>query len=148
MQEVDSRFVPVGRDEIEWAHSRPSRHRVPVPKAGDQVLYRHDPWGEVSEAEVLAVQPLDDLSDPLLAFVERDQFGELILIDDRPVIALKKDPWPTVTLRTRYGVGVTREARLRGSPGWLPLDWETRYRPLPGFLSVHQVTEVAGGNPS
>lgn len=144
MREEHTRLIPIGRDEAEWAHNRPGPHRVPVPKVDDWVLYRHDEWGEVFPAQVLAVQPLDDLDDPHLAFVERDALGQLILIDGRPVIALKKDPWPKVRLRTTFrergssrlitAVVETREARLRGSPGWLPKDWETRHRPLPGGL--------------
>lgn len=140
MREQDTRAVPVGPDEVAWALNRPAPHRVPVPAVGDQVLYRHDPWGEVSEAEVLAVQPLDDVDDPHIAFVERDALGQVIVIEGRPVIALRKDPWPRLTVRTKYGVGVTREARLRGSPGWLPLDWEARHRPLPGMTLL-----AAGG---
>ncbi len=134
MDEAATRPVPIGRHEIEWAHNRPGQHRVPVPRPGDQVMYRHDEWGDVSEAEVLSVQPLDDLDDPHLWFPQTDERGQLLELDGRPILAQKPDPWPRVVLRTRYGTAVTREARVRGSAGWLPLDWQTRYRPKPASV--------------
>lgn len=131
-------LIPYGEWEYRWARERPPRHRTPVPAVGDEVDYRHDPWAEPSRAEVLAVQPLDDITDPNLWTVEtrRDGSGQEVplLVEDRPVLRPHADPWPLLTLRTVHGVGQSREARLRGSAGWLPLDWRTRYRPLPAFV--------------
>ncbi len=93
--------------------------------------YRHDDWGPVSEATVLAVQSLEDVGDPNICRWQADEAGNLVLIDGRPVAQVGSDPWPKVTLRTRYGIGITQEARLRGSAGWLPDGWETRWRPGP-----------------
>lgn len=131
MDELLTRAVPIGSDEIAWAHERPAEHRVPVPAVGDQVLYRHNAWEPPTEAEVLDVQPLDDLDDPHLWRVPLGPDGQPVQLDGRAIIAQRADPWPRLTLRTVYGVGVTREARVRGSAGWLPLDWESRYRPAP-----------------
>lgn len=140
VDETVTRAVPISRDEIDWAHNRPGPHRVPVPAVGDEVAYRHDPWGPITSAEVLAVQPLDDLDDPHLWQVETGPGGRPLMLEGRPVMAQRPDPWPTLTLRTVHGVGVTREARLRGSAGWLPLDWQSRYRPQPEFIVVGPAT--------
>jgi hypothetical protein len=53
-----------------------------------------------------------------------------------PIAHRLLDPWPMLTLNTPWGLGMTQEARLRGSAGWLPLDWETRHRPLPDVMIV------------
>lgn len=137
MREEDTRLIPYAASELAWARQRPAPHRVPVPRVGDEVLYRHDYWGPVEQAEALAVQSLTDLDDPMLWQIEVDGFGHPLTLEGRPVISQLLDPWPTVDLRIPgRGVGRTREARLRGSPGWLPLDWETRYRPLPEFAVI------------
>jgi hypothetical protein len=136
MDEHLTRGVPISRAEVEWAHQRPSQHRVPVPHVGDEVLYRHNDWEDPTPAEVLEVQPLDDLDDPHLWRVEVGPDGQPVELDGRAIIAQRADPWPRVTLRTRFGVGITREARLRGSAGWLPLDWATRYRPVPAVPEI------------
>jgi len=126
--------IPVGPTEVRWAQFRPAPHRTPLPRLGDPVLYRHNHWDEPTTAQVVAVQPLDDLDDPMVCRVEVDQLGDPILTDGRPMFALGFDPWPRVTLSTVYGIGKTWEARLRGSPGWLPLDFTARWRPYVGAL--------------
>jgi hypothetical protein len=132
LSEQDSRHVPWQPDEYAWAHDRPSRHRVRMPDVGDTVYYRHDDWTEPVEATVVWVQPIDDVDDPNLATPTQDQLtGDLVLHEGRPVMALKVDPWRRLHLKTPFGVFDTREARLRGSPGWLPLDWRNRHRPVP-----------------
>jgi hypothetical protein len=69
----------------------------PTPAPGDRVLYRHDEHGDVTDALVVQV------------------------VEDWPGV----DPayWPTLVLDTAYGTCLTREARVRGSAGWLPLTW-------------------------
>lgn len=126
--------IPVGPSETRWAQFRPAPHRSPLPRIGDAVLYRHTVWAEPTVAQVVAVQPMDDLDDPNIWRVELDQLGDPILIDGRPVFAQGFDPWPLLTLNTVFGVGQTREARLRGAPGWLPLDFTTKWRPHSGPL--------------
>lgn len=116
--------------EYAWARQRPMEHHTPIPQVGDEVFYRHVEWGPVVRADVLDVQSLDDMSDPHLWIVETAH-GEPLTLDGRHIIRPALDRWPLLTLRTPHGVGLTREARLRGSAGWLPLDWESRYRPTP-----------------
>jgi hypothetical protein len=136
MREDESRSLPWTDEEVRWAQRRPTRDRTPVPDVGDEVMYRHNAWEPPSRAEVLAVQSLDDIGDPNLWRPQSDEHGELVRLEGRYVMTGAMDPWPELTLRTKYGIGVTREARLRGSPGWLPLDWERRYRPVPEFVII------------
>lgn len=141
MREQDTRLIPWAQWEVDWAHRRPAEHRTPLPAAGDEVRYRHDGWGPVWPAEVHWVQPFDDLDDPHLWNIELDGVGGAVLVDGRTVIQQRFDPWPRLHLRVdapglTHLLVDTREARLRGSPGWLPLDWETRYRPMPEFTIV------------
>jgi hypothetical protein len=137
LREVDTRAIPYAAWEYAWAHERPAEHRTPVPAVGDEVLYRHDAWGPAVSVEVVWKQPLDDLDDPHLWRVELDGLGNPLAVDGRPIFAQRIDPWPVLRLRVpRLGLGETREARLRGSPGWLPLDWEARFRPMPQFTIV------------
>jgi len=127
--------VPYTRDEINWAHRRPAPHRTPLPSIGDEVLYRHDSFGEVQPATVVWMQSLDDMADPHLWQVQADGSGAPILLEGKHVLQRRFDPWPLLHLRLVGGiVAETREARLRGSPGWLPLDWQTRFRPAPEFV--------------
>lgn len=131
--------APYTPEEINWAHRRPGPDRTPLPCIGDEVMYRHDSFGPVERAEVVWVQSLDDLSDPHLWQVQVDGQGNPVLLDGRHVLLQRFDPWPLVHLRIPgRGVGETREARLRGSPGWLPLDWESRSRPSPDFVVVRE----------
>jgi hypothetical protein len=126
-------LVPIDPGEVHWALNRPPHHRTPVPTVGERVCYRHHEWGEVTHAQVLAVQ---DPTDPASY---RDHYLWHVLVDEarlpihdgagNRVLTPAPDPWPTLTLATGWGHRMTREARVRGSAGWLPLDWQTRYRP-------------------
>lgn len=138
MREADTRLIPYDESEITWARCRPPEHRVPLPTLGDPVLYRHDPWGSPVVAEVIAIEDLDDRTKPNLWEVVRDPASGRILAtpDHVPVARPLADPWPVLHIKSRYGIAVTQEARLRGSAGWLPLDWESRHRPLPDLLIV------------
>jgi hypothetical protein len=131
LTEADSRPIPYARAEFDWAHERPAPHRVRTPTAGDTILYRHDAWGPPTDAAVDWVQPADDIDDPHLWTPMVDEHDRPIMFQGQPVMRQKIDPWPQLRLRTRWGTVITREARLRGSPGWLPLDWQARYRPIP-----------------
>lgn len=137
MREADTAAIPYAKWETDWAHRRPAPHRTPLPAPGDEVFYRHDYWLPPVRAEVVSVQSLDDLTDPHLWEMQQDGMGGPLLVDGRQVLAKRFDPWPTLRLQIP-GIGLrdTREARLRGSPGWLPLDWETRFRPTPDVVVV------------
>lgn len=137
--ETDTAAIPWTQQEFAWAQCRPAKDRTPIPEVGDEVMFRHTAWGVPVLAEVLAVQSLDDISDPNLWRPELGPDGQLVTLEGRHILSGAKDPWPELTLRTPYGVGVTREARLRGSAGWLPLDWESRTRPAPAFTIIPRV---------
>lgn len=130
-----SRGVPWSQEELDWQKARPMPDRVPIPAVGDTVLVRLDAWAEPVEATVERVQPVDDLSDPHLASVVLDEFDEVVMVEGKPVIELAEDPWVLVWLRVGPVRTHTREARLRGVPGWLPLDWRSRRRPLPAAFA-------------
>lgn len=146
MREEDTRLIPYGPDEAAWCIERPAPDRVPLPAAGDEVDYRADPWGPVRRALVRWVQPLDDLDDPHLWTVQRDPMtGAVVLLDDRPVMQQALDPWPMLRLYVAgLGEGLTREARLRGSAGWLPLDWRSRRRPMPATYVIPATAREVG----
>lgn len=137
--ELMSRPIPYSAAEVGWARNRPSDLRTPIPGEGDTVLCRLVEWDEPHEAIVERVQPLDDINDPHLFEVSTDGRGEPVLIEGRPILNGLTDPWPTLWLVVYGPHGSivhthTREARLRGSAGWLPLDWKTRRRWLPTQL--------------
>ncbi len=148
MQELETRIVPWQYTEVSWARNRPPGERVPLPHAGDVVWYRQwewerDPGGRHTPPEratVVEVQDPTDTAvvhttpdgvparDPNLWHLLRDPSGKpLPGPGGGMVYAPVADPWPRVVLRRPNGVVVTtREARLRGSAGWLPLDYRTR----------------------
>lgn len=144
--ETLSRVIPYTPAELAWLRDRPAADRVPVPGVGAEVGARLDHWGEVYPATVESVQPSDDIEDQHLYQVALDAAGEVLLIEGQPVLSSVPDPWPTLWLVIEMAGKLApvhshmREARLRGSPGWLPLDWKTRRRPLPAAL-VPLITE-------
>lgn len=146
MREEQTRGIPLGEHEFAWARNRPAADRTPLPEAGDDVLYRHDEWGDVMPATVEWVQPADDHDDPMLWRVDRDPAtGGVFLHEGKPMFVAVPDPWPSLRLKVPgLGLVTTREARLRGSPGWLPLDWERRRRPLPYFIDRTSQANVDG----
>ncbi len=135
-----SRIVPYSAAEVEYVRRRPPAERTPLPSEGDMAYCRLDEWGPVWESTVERVQPLDDVDDPHLYRVVTDGVGELVILEGRPVISMVEDPWVTLWLSVDTGERIvrthTREARLRGSAGWLPLDWKTRKRWLPTQLEM------------
>lgn len=124
------RGLPATPEQCHWAMCRPARHRVKPPMVGDEVLYRHNNWEDPEVARVVWVQPTDDVDDPHVMQVQQRE-GRPVLLDGRPVFVTNPDAWLRVHLRTSHGIADTREARLPGSPGWLPLDWQNRFRPMP-----------------
>jgi hypothetical protein len=116
--------------EHAWAQRRPRNMRPPIPAAGDAVFYRHRHWGEVTRARVVDAQDLDDRDDEYLWHVVCDA-SRAPIIDGagRRVLKRAPDPWVSLHLATDWGHLLTREARVRGSAGWLPLDWKRRLYP-------------------
>lgn len=130
-QEVERQLLlqdamPVTQHEYIAAICRPPALRTPFPAPGDWVWYRHDPFGALTEAEVESV----DISNPRDQYVWRYAVDpasrELIKVEGKSVMEMVDDPWPDVYLKTRWGRIVTREARLNGSPGWLPREAKAR----------------------
>lgn len=112
--------MPVPLEEVLRARRRPPQLRTPIPQPGELVWYRHVPHGELSEAEVEAVD-VSNMEDWNVYRVVKDGRGHPVVLDGRRVTEQVEDPWPDLILRTDYGRLVTREARIDGSPGWLPM---------------------------
>lgn len=112
--------VPVPLEEVHRVRRRPPEQRTRIPLVGEHVLYRHNWYEEPSEAEVEAVD-VSNLEDWNVYRVVLDNDGKPVEIDGRRVTEPVEDPWPDLILRTDYGRIVTREARIEGSPGWLPM---------------------------
>jgi hypothetical protein len=131
--EIETRDVPYEQIEITFARNRPVSERTPIPEPGDSVFYRREYWDQLPVlATVLKVQSLDDRDDPNLWQLVRDSWGKPILDEGGTRYSRLPDPWPWVMLSLPSGGrAMTREARLRGSPGWLPLDWRLRLVRLP-----------------
>lgn len=113
------------RAELEWARERPLACRPPIPNMGDRVLYRtNDFFVELLAATVITVIDYD-LADPNLWELDDDSSLSSSLV--HPVA----DPWPILILDVgKRHMVETRESRLSGSAGWLPLDWQKYWRPF------------------
>lgn len=140
--------------EYEYARSRPYPERTPIPRVDDELFYRHNGGSpNTYRIQVTWVQSLEDMEDPNLWYFQTLPDGITpLIIEGQQVLARAKDPWPLIRGRlmepTRdRGNNIdlstgreieTREARMRMSAGWLPLDWETRPQPVPpSFLVVN-----------
>jgi len=131
VDELATRAMPWEQIESAWARNRPLTERPAIPSVGDLVCYRHNEWSpEVEQIQVLEVQDAGDRADPNLWHTVRDINGAVLLAaDGTPATEPVADPWPWLLFRrdplsTR--LTMAREARLRGSAGWLPLDWRQR----------------------
>jgi hypothetical protein len=105
-------------DEVMTAvHGRPPHKRTAIPNPGDQVHYVRHEWGDPEPATVLQVQSVYERSGP---------GGLRPRGPDEPVdpnlhINRGGDPMPLLLLMTADGLYTwTREARVRGSAGWMP----------------------------
>jgi hypothetical protein len=137
--ELSTRVIPYAPVEGAYARNRNLDERTPVPAVGDTVYYRHNEWdAEVVEAEVLAVQSMDDLHDVNLWRLVRDNLtGAPVYDNGQPRMVKVEDPWPWVMLKPEgHPTTQTWEARLRGSAGWLPLDYRERPLRLPGEIVI------------
>jgi len=139
LDEIDTRVIPIERIECSYARNRNPAERPPIPKVGDTVYYRHEEWDrEVVRAEVLEVQSFDDLHDENLWRLVRDNFtGQPIIDSDGPRMVRVEDPWPWLVIRPEgHPVTKTWESRVRGSAGWLPLNYKERVIRLPHEVIV------------
>lgn len=152
-QQVPGEGVLYTPAEYDHARSRPFPERTPIPQVGDELFYRHNGGSpNVYRIEVYEVQSLEDMEDANLWYFQTLADGVTPrTIEGLQVLAQAHDPWPWIKARLLeathdHGKNVdlgagwpveTREARMRGSAGWLPLDWETRPQPAPpSFLVV------------
>ena len=144
-REIDTRDVPYERVELTWAKNRPLHERPVIPLPGDKVFYRRIEWEQEPRlVTVLEVQDPLDKTDPNLWQTLRNYHGHLLHdMWGRPLHKVMPDPWPWIRVcwweQGKIGPemerqGITREARLRGSPGWLPLNWRDRPVRLPHEL--------------
>lgn len=144
--EQSTYMIPWSERELAWQRLRPVEHRVPLPRPGQRVLVRLERFADPVPGVVQSVPDLargwrwEDLEpgretpDPWVWQLRRGPRGELLMDSHGlPRIDLLPDPHPSIVLHVegRRGLAETREARLRGSPGWLPLDWRERWRPGP-----------------
>jgi hypothetical protein len=102
------------------------------------VYYRHhEGSGLVFRVGVTEVQDLEDMSDPNLWYFQTMPDGQPLIIEGQRVLARAHDPWPWIRFMWKGQKREAREARMRMSAGWLPLDWETRPQPAPpSFIIV------------
>lgn len=111
----DRSDIPLSKPEILHTVWTDPPH-TPIPAVDDTVWYRHVEFGDLTEAVVVAVQdPEADRTDPNVWY--RDNASGAAL-------RLHAWPWLVLTLDTMYGRLTCREARARGSAGWLPYDWD------------------------
>lgn len=123
----DFAHIPLTREEVTLAvHDRPQP--TPYPAVGDVVWYRAQPHGDLVEAVVEAIQDPNvhpgGEPDPNVWYRDNQTGAPLHLLPD---------PWLTLTLDTvwhdesgqaQHMRLTCREARARGSVGWLPADWD------------------------
>lgn len=111
----------ITHEQMRWARRRPAPDRTPLPRAGMRVGYRHWPGLDelVVEARVAEVD-MDTQDDFNVWRFVLDERGVPVVVDGVRVMERVEDPWPSCLLETDFGLVQTREARIEGSPGWLP----------------------------
>lgn len=147
IQEALTRLIPFGQDEATYARNRLPAERPPWPRVGDRLYYRREAWdvdGQLHLMQVVDVQSPDDTTSEwatnLCQHLRGNENGQpLFRPDGSPVVVPLPDPLPWVHLRWpdeleipkgsdhawKYRIQMTFESRMRGSPGWLPLDYAT-----------------------
>lgn len=155
VEELATRLIPLTPEEGAYARNRDPAQRPPWPRVGDQLWYRRDEWDDDHALHLMDVVDVQDRGDRTSAWAPglwqliRDNTTGQPLLDARGglVVVPVADPWPWVHLRWpagtdipkgaehtwKHGVQMTWESRVRGSAGWLPLDYRvTRRLWLPG----------------
>src|SRR5687768_12960213 len=94
--------MPVPIDDVYRARCRPPLERSRIPQAGDEVLYRHVPHGDLTRAEVEHVDT-SNLEDWNVYRVVLDGRGYPVAVNGRRVTEMVEDPWPDLILRTKHG---------------------------------------------
>lgn len=116
-----------------WCLNRPYRHQVATPRPGDVVFYRSNDYFAPVMATVVDVDVDTDRGHPCRHLA--DPWLLVRLAVTPPLPPSKRDvsglAFPG-TAPMRPHLVECREARLEGAAGWLPLDWERRYRPTHG----------------
>lgn len=134
--------APLTHEELARLRCRPPHLRAEIPAIGAVVGYRADEDGPVVPAAVvryadgLDAPPVGGTPDPSIWMVVTDPLTAMPRLDadGRKQWVLVPDPWLSLVLRIDPPPGAkgprrfttTREARLDGSPGWLPaaaIDW-------------------------
>ncbi len=153
-QELLTRLVPIDQREVSYIRNRLQSDRPPRPKVDDQLFFRRNEWDTDDQLylmRVVEVQPENDTTSEfatnLVQHLRHNISGSpLFYLDGEPVLVPLPDPWPWVkfifdgepskeTLSWQHRPQMTFESRLRGSPGWLPLNYiETRRMYLPGEI--------------
>lgn len=113
--------MPVTPEMVAWARCRPERDRTPMPEPGARVWYRHDHRGPLTVAEVEKVDLSNQDDYGVWRVVVDPDSGKPVEVAGARLMELVDDPWPDVWLRTDWGRVVTRESRIEGSAGWLPM---------------------------
>lgn len=116
--------MPVTPEMVTWARCRPPAQRTPMPEKGQRVWYRHNHHGPLSVAEVERVDLARQDDYGVWRFCVDPHTGKPVEREGVPLMELVDDPWPDVWLRTDWGRVVTRESRIDGSAGWLPMKLE------------------------
>lgn len=112
--------MPVEQQDALNARCRPPERRTPIPSVGQRVWYRHDAHGPLTEAEIYHIDTSNQQDYGVWRFVIDPMTNGPVEVGGRRVMELVDDPWPDVWLNTAWGRVATREARIEGSPGWLP----------------------------
>ena len=111
---------PITPETAQRVKCRPAGQRTALPVVGQKVWYRHDAGGPL----VLVTIERVDLESKQDWNVWRFKIGN----DNKPLevkgvrqMEMVDDPWPDVYFRMPWGMVVTREARVEGLPGWIPM---------------------------
>lgn len=111
--------IPMTAEDVQFVRCRPPWLRTNLPHVGQRVKYRHEDYGELVDAEILAVD-MENRHDPCVWRYVLDGNRNPVTLHGVRVMEVVDDPWPSVRLVTTLAFVVdTREARFPGSPGWL-----------------------------
>ncbi|HEY6021599.1 MAG TPA: hypothetical protein VIY48_17550 [Candidatus Paceibacterota bacterium] len=175
-QELLGRLVQLSNAEAGYARNRLPEDKPPTPKVGDRVYFRREAWASDEDLFPMRVVEVQDPNDTTSEFAtnlcqhlrHHITGGPLFFPDGKPVVVPLPDPWPWIKMvwdgeppatheeNWKHRVQMTFESRMRGSPGWLPMNYvETRqiryegdipYVPMPSFRFNGERLEVDYGD--